>query len=171
MEKKILKWITEIIKSNEQVISIALKQRAKFEGWLKYMLVQCAIENNLEEIRVEAKYGRNKRADIYFQSENIKYYVELKTANTNWKIDGIEKRTRPITKNITGIIKDAKKLKNERVNGIVAFVLFPIPKDDTRWKDHVSRIEKKVNVDISSDGHYSKILINNCEILIFSFKV
>lgn len=171
MEDKIRKWIVDIIGDNEELLKVAIKQRAKFEGWLKFMLVKYALDNNCEDVRVEENYGKNKRADLSFKSGESKYYIELKTANANWKIEGVEKRTRPVTKNIASIINDARKLKEAKVNGVVAFVFFPIPENDTRWKYHIKRIENEVDVDLLSDGHYSKVTINNCEILVFSFSV
>lgn len=171
MEDTIREWIFEIIRDNEDIMKVVTKQRAKFEGWLKFMLVKYALDNNCEDVRVEENYGDNKRADLSFKSGESKYCIELKTANVNWKIEGVEKGKRPVTKNISSIINDAKKLENGKVNGIVSFVLFPIPVNDTRWKDYIKRIENEVDVDLLSDGRYSKITINNCEILVFSFKV
>jgi len=171
MEDTIREWIVDIIRDNEELLTVAIKQRAKFEGWLKFMLVKCALDNNCEDIKVEESYGTNKRADLSFKSGESKYYIELKTANTNSKIEGVREGGKPVTKNIASIINDARKLKEAKVNGVVAFVFFPIPENDTRWKYHIKRIENELEVDLLSDGHYLKITMDNCEILVFSFSV
>jgi hypothetical protein len=81
--------------------------------------------------------------------------LELKTANTSWKINGVNNGGRPITQNIQSIIKDAEKLDSK--NGIVAFVLFPIPIDDMRWIQYLRRISEKTNIELSKE--------NNCEVI------
>ena len=52
----------------------------------------------------------------------------------------MESKTKPMSKNIKGIIYDIEKLQTSRVkNGVVAFVLFPVDKDE-KYKDYVKRI-------------------------------
>jgi hypothetical protein len=55
--------------------------------------------------------------------------VELKTANTNWRAEGILNITRPITKNVSGIAEDILALRQKcpPAHGFAAFCIFPIP--------------------------------------------
>ena len=133
MDKLILEQIAELLSDNKSLLRIAIRQRAKFEGWLKFELAN-RIENlGFYDVELETKQdGRRNRPDISFSKELDIYNIELKTCNTSWKVDGITSRGKPISDNIKGIIKDAKKLNSNY--GIVAFVMFPIPKNDTRWK-------------------------------------
>jgi len=100
MELIIIELIEKIIKDHPILISICMRQKAKFEGWLKFELAQALEMLGVEQLSVEYKYDNNFRADISFIFKNERYLLELKTSNTNWVIDGIESKTRPITKNI-----------------------------------------------------------------------
>jgi hypothetical protein len=134
MDRLIRESISEIIKNHFQLVSIAISQRAKFEGWLKFELADHLKKLGMSNVEVESAYiDSNNRADLGFVYKGIRYDIALKTPNTNWRIKGIENKGRPITKNIDSIINDSKKLEKCVGNGIVTFVLFPIPVGDDRW--------------------------------------
>jgi hypothetical protein len=142
MDKVIRKGIVEIIKNNIRLLRIPLRQKAKFEGWLKFELAHYLEQIEMTNVEVESKsHFRRDRTDITFFHNGEPYSVELKTPNTNWKIQGVNATCRPITKNIQSVIDDAKKLNSQ--NGIVAFVLFPIPVGDNRWELYLDRINEK----------------------------
>ena len=168
MNKLLLQWVKEILEKNQTVVELAIRQRAKFEGWLKFSLA-AYIEKNFCPVIVECIYSEKKRADLSFIYEGTKYLIEIKTPNTNWKIKGVEKKGRPITKNIKSIIEDAEKLKSE--DGIVLFILFPIPFNDTRWKKYTTRISDALGKDILSNGNYFIQKFKCSEILVCSFIV
>ena len=154
MDKIIRNAISEILLSRKELIKIPLRQKAKFEGWLKFELALKLQQIGMNSVQVEtkAKYERS-RTDITFWDKYEYYRIELKTPNTNWKINGIAKTSRPITKNINSIIENAVKLNSE--DGIVAFVLFPIPLDDNSWVKYIDRINNKTGIDLSVE--------NNCQ--------
>ncbi|OAV76077.1 hypothetical protein Barb7_00259 [Bacteroidales bacterium Barb7] len=155
MDKIIKDGIVSIIKSNRDLLKIPLKQKAKFEGWLKFELAYylCQIKMENVEVEYQSYYTRNRTDIVFFHNDNF-YSVELKTCNTNWGIDGINPNTRPITKNIQSVIDDAIKLNSTQ--GIVAFTIFPIPINDNRWKKYIERIAEKTGIEIKSE---------NCEII------
>jgi hypothetical protein len=128
----------------------------------------------MESIHVETQGDRRRdRTDISFFYDEIFYRVELKTPNTNWKIKGVKQCGRPITKNIQSVIDDAIKLNSSQ--GIVAFVLFPIPINDNRWVAYIDRISKKCEIIIDKEKQCKLITIsidghNDCNMLICCFR-
>ena len=139
MEQQLQRWISYILQTHPAVMDVALRQRAKFEGWLKFELAACAVKNGASELIIEAGYDAG-RADLSFQYGDDIYYIEMKTPNTNWRITGVESKHRPITKNISSVAVDAEKLKSCPGRGILVFVLFPVPQHDTRWRQYLQRI-------------------------------
>ncbi len=85
MDKIVREWISEILIQHELLIRIALRQRAKFEGWLKFELAALAEKYGAESVEVESSYtssATQMRSDIAFYFYNIRYEVELKTPNS-----------------------------------------------------------------------------------------
>lgn len=152
---------------------IAIRQRAKFEGWLKFELAERLEQIGLKEVELETKIpGKRSRPDISFFSDDDFYQIELKTCNTSWKIEGILKKGKPISNNINGIIDDAKKLNCSY--GIVAFVMFPIPINDNRWKSYIDRIKEETDIDIDYEQNCRILELeidetNNCDALVCAF--
>ena len=93
------------------LLAFAGGQRAKFEGWLKFELAACAAGHGATGVSLEAPYSDSCRCDLAFHFEGRRVMMELKTANTNWRIDGVESSTRPITENIAGVVRDGMKLR------------------------------------------------------------
>lgn len=156
VDRLIREAIVSILIKRNDVLQIATRQKAKFEGWLKFELASYLEQYGMEFVEVEsmAGYGR-ERSDISFSYNGIPYSVELKTPNANWKVDGVKDIGRPVTKNINSIIDDTMKLNSEF--GIIAFVLFPIPSGDNRWELYLSRIKEKTSIELSRE--------KNCEIV------
>lgn len=108
------------------------------------------------EIKSENSF---KRADIKFESKGESYKIELKTPNTNWRVEGIENKHRPISKNIQSIIDDTQKLNtDDSCTGIIAFVLFPLSSNDEDWKFYIKRISDETKLNIN-DEHCRTIKI------------
>lgn len=174
VDKLIRKSISEIIKNHSQLVSIAIRQRAKFEGWLKFELADYLKKLGILNVEVESAYtNSSNRADLGFVYKGIRYDIELKTPNTNWRIKGIESKGRPITKNIDSIINDSKKLEKCVGNGIVAFVLFPIPVGDDRWKQYLDRISNELDMNLTEEAHCNRVEISVgesiCEVVVCCF--
>jgi len=168
IETKIIELIETIIYDHFNLINIALRQKAKFEGWLKFELASALEKNGAESVSVEYNY-EGQRADISFVHNQDRYFIELKTSNTNWRIDGIEAKTRPITKNINSIIMDGFKLMLCDGIGLVVFLLFPIPKNDSRWRQYTDRISKDLGIRLIEDKNYKLLNIDSdssCQILV-----
>ena len=127
-DQSVRELISEIIKNllskRVGVITPALVQRSKFEHWLKWELISTLFERGYRP------RSEDNRHDIGFDYSGKRYYLELKTANTNWRSEGIENKTRPITMNIKQICDDIDKvagIDSISEQGIVAFCLFPVP--------------------------------------------
>lgn len=156
MDDIVRKGIVRILGNNTLLLRIPIRQRAKFEGWLKFELAHYLEEIGAKNVEVESKVPNGRdRADIAFLNNGEAYTLELKTPNTNWKVKGVKRNTRPITKNVQSIIADAKKLNSE--NGVMAFVLFPVPVGDNRWEMYLNRINEETGLGLSKE--------RNCEII------
>ena len=133
------------------VLDIPLKQRAKFEGWLKVEL-GAALRMRGLQVRLEHHYhdpsGKAYHADLALTAGKTveEHLVMLKTVNTSFRFDTIEQHTRPITKNINGVIEDIDKLMSlpDTAIGYVLFVVFPVSSDRysrrEQLKQHLDRI-------------------------------
>ena len=177
MDKLLRQWITQIIQQNEQLIRIAVRQRAKFEGWLKFELAAIVEANGAIAVEVETssqESDNKQRADISFFYNDASYDVELKTPNTNWRTEGVIVAHRPVTKNVDEIIQDGKKLKRSSSNGLVAFVMFPIPPADNQWEKYISRIASELQLPVTPQANCSRVSIavdskHKVELIVGSF--
>ncbi len=132
--EKLTKLIFDEIKpklENHQGLSIFARERAKFEGWLKVEL--CDI---LSKYFKDVAPERN-RIDVTFHN----WAIELKTVNTNYRYKNVEIKTRPITKNVQGVIDDIESLKSSNYeNKGILFVVFPVTRDNEDWQGHLGKI-------------------------------
>jgi hypothetical protein len=116
-----------------------------------------------KDVVVEAptsETGANRgRSDISFRWEGIRYDVELKTPNTNWRMPGVAEMTRPITKNFSSIVEDARKVNSQDCQPLVAFVIFPVPKGDHRWLQYLERIGRELELALSREAHATQITL------------
>ena len=117
-------------------LNFFVKNRAKFEGWLKVEL--CDILSKYTDNITPEK----DRIDIVFDN----WALELKTSNTNYRYEHVENKTRPITKNVKSIIKDILDLKNNSTysNKAVVFIIFPLSKDTNDWNKHILKIKNEL---------------------------
>lgn len=164
MHNTIREWIVEALECHKQLLTIAVRQRAKFEGWLKFELATVAEKHGAQSVEVETasdeRNSSSERSDLSFLFNGHRYAVELKTANSNWRMPGVRNKTRPITKNISGIVRDARKLSRCSGQGIVAFVLFPIPPQDKRWTEYLDRIASELGISLSEQNHCCRLSID-----------
>ena len=156
-------WISEVLLSHPGPMAIAMRQRAKFEGWLKFALAAHAELKGATDVVVEAPISATgitrARSDISFQWNSVRYDVELKTPNTNWKMPGVQKMTRPITKNFNSIVEDARKANSQNCQPLIAFVIFPVPLGDTRWSQYLDRISHDLQLTLSCEAHSTQITL------------
>lgn len=141
MEKELNNLIVSILEDNAGLVFIAIKQRAKFEGWLKFQLAHKLLEED-EKVEVERPYPTNGmlHADIYAK----KAFIELKTPNTNYRYEQCISCNRPVTKNITSIIEDINKLRSiEENEKYIAFVIFPIDQNKKKYLEYIRRVENE----------------------------
>ena len=159
MEQQLNDILVNILTSRQDLVFIAIKQRAKFEGWLKFELA-----NELRKLYPDTcveKCMSGKLVDVFSNNSCI----ELKTPNTSYRHDGCENRTRPITNNIASIIDDINALKKIGVDGYIAFIMFPID-NNGKYKSHIDKIDANVKKSVKT-----VIKINNIPILVYTAKV
>ena len=159
MEQQLNDILVNILTSRQDLVFIAIKQRAKFEGWLKFELAN-ELRQRYTDTCVE-KCMSGKLVDVF----SNKSYIELKTPNTSYRHDGCENRTRPITNNIASIIDDINALKKIGVDGYIAFIMFPID-NNGKYKSHIDKIDANVKNSVKT-----VIKINNIPILVYTAKV
>ena len=155
-------WIVDILKRNESVVAVALRQRAKFEGWLKFELAAHAGDAGATAVQVETSSPDDQsssrgRSDLSFVFDGVRYDLELKTPNCNWRLPGVDACTRPITKNIADIVSDGRKLAGVSDHGLVAFVLFPLPVGDARWEAYLERIAGELATPLGTQSHTTRL--------------
>lgn len=137
-----LELVQEILldDANKEMLLLANKARNKLEGWLKFELTKKLLAyDGINDVSVEKRYNlvgeeNNKYSDIFFRYGGEKYLVELKTANTSYKVEGCNDRIRPLTDNINSIISDINQLyyadiDDEEENvplGLSVFICFPL---------------------------------------------
>ena len=159
MEQQLNDILVNILTSRQDLVFIAIKQRAKFEGWLKFELAN-ELRKLYRDTCVE-KCMSGKLVDVFSNNS----YIELKTPNTSYRHDGCENRTRPITNNIASIIDDINALKKIGVDGYIAFIMFPID-NNGKYKSHIDKIDANVQNSVKT-----VIKINNIPILVYTAKV
>jgi len=156
MEQQLQQWIIDILHAHPTVMDVALRQRAKFEGWLKFELAAMAIAQGATNLIIEATYDSG-RADLSFRYGGETYFIEMKTPNTNWRIAEVQSKHRPITKNIHAVVVDAEKLRSCPGRGILVFVLFPVPQQDIRWRQYLQRIATDAHLQVDVCMHCSQV--------------
>ena len=163
MDTIVRRWIAEVIEQRKRLLAIAVRQRAKFEGWLKFELAAHAERQGARDVEIEATPDSPSlaryRVDIALTFDDTRYNIELKTPNSNWRLPGVLNKTRPITKNIAEIVNDARKLAECHDRGLVAFVLFPIPPRDRRWLEYLERIARELTISLSENDHTTRVSI------------
>ncbi len=161
MNEVLDKIILDVIKKIEshKGISRFVIERSKFEGWLKVEIIESAIKQNCLKVTPEKKL-----IDVTFEHKSKTYALELKTINTNYRYQNIQKKTRPITKNIEGILKDVSDLKQKDYNfKYVLFIVFPLDlnKDKKLWEYHLKKINSLIQLQsfpINFSGNYKGML-------------
>ena len=113
------------------------------------MCVEAAPEDSAAQSRC--------RADLSFRLGDGRYDLELKTPNSNWRMPGVAKLTRPITKNLAEIVADARKLLRDASRGIMAFVLFPVPVGEVTWHTYLERIASELRIPITPAEHTARV--------------
>lgn len=163
MDTIIRGWIADILKQHESLLAIAVRQRAKFEGWLKFELAAHAERQGAASVQVEATYtdpaAGQARSDLAFDFDGLHYDIELKTPNTNWRLPGVQSKIRPITQNINEIIQDGRKLAYCTGHGIIAIVLFPLSAHNQEWTLYLDRIAAGLGVSLSVQDHTSRLTV------------
>jgi hypothetical protein len=147
-------WIVDIIEQRGEIVGMAMSQRAKFEGWLKFELADAARRNGATNVKFEPPLTPG-RADLSFDFDGVPCVIELKTPNTNYRMAGVESHSRPITQNIASIVVDAEKLA-ACGGGVIAFILFPLKTGDDAWLDYLKGLSGKVGQTLSKDEHASR---------------
>lgn len=69
MSALLRRWIVNIVGAHPGVMEIACRQRAKFEGWLKFELAQYLTEVGAAMVEVEPGYKSGERCDLAFTYE------------------------------------------------------------------------------------------------------
>ena len=133
--------IKKILSKNKDLLEIAFRQRAKFEGWLKFEIAK-EFQKSGKDTKVEYPIAKG-HVDLF--ADNC--LIELKTPNTSYTCKGVDPKTRTITDNVNSIISDVDKLRNITeglsYDSFIAFVMFPID-TNKKYMGHVNKIENHI---------------------------
>ena len=170
--KYIADTIESILSNNQDLLEIAFKQRAKFEGWLKFEIAK-EFQTSGKDTKVEYPIAKG-HVDLF--ADNC--LIELKTPNTSYTCKGVAPKTRPITKNVNDIINDINKLgKLRKISKVpcydlfIAFVMFPIDKNK-KYMRHVNKIENHIQAQKSKITKAQRtVTINSIPALVYVAKV
>lgn len=143
----------------KEKVLLAVKQRAKFEGWLKLELASSFREAGVQKVEIEKGYGGGwNRSDVFFARNNIENYVEIKTIPTSWVVrdKGVKVvLAKTISDDYKGVkfnIERLKKLENDQ-RGFALMVMYPYPIEAGTEK---VQLEAKI-----SKGVYDRELLEN----------
>ena len=143
---------------NHRGLAVFARNRSKFEGWLKVELVRCLSEE-FPDVRPETN-----RLDVTFDN----WAVELKTVNTNYRFPNVQNLTRPITRNVQGVIADTSKLRSSAAkNKAVVFIAFPVEHNHPDWQTQLERIKRHLR-DLK---HHQFFFLDNIPSVIYCGKV
>ena len=167
--KYIADTIKKILSKNQDLLEIAFRQRAKFEGWLKFEIAK-EFQKSGKDTKVEYPIAKG-HVDLF--ADNC--LIELKTPNTSYTCKGVDPKTRPITDNVNSIISDVDKLRNITeglsYDSFIAFVMFPID-TNKKYMGHVNKIENHIQapgLQIIKDER--EVSINSIPALVYVAKV
>ena len=167
--KYIADTIKKILSKNQDLLEIAFRQRAKFEGWLKFEIAK-EFQKSGKATKVEYPIAKG-HVDLF--ADNC--LIELKTPNTSYTCEGVDPKTRPITDNVNSIISDIDKLRNITeglsYDSFIAFVMFPID-TNKKYMGHVNKIENHIQapgLQIIKDER--EVTINSIPALVYVAKV
>lgn len=172
-------FIGKVFEQHPGVLNIAIRQRSKFEGWLKLELANYFLANGATDIKIEYPFsGSNQKVDLFVEYGGRDYYIELKTLNTPLAIPGVERKLVWTIRHIPSIIEDMNKLYMNlsftSAYGIIAFVLFPLPCGDVRWHKFLKDISTEKNVPLSEENNCVRHRLNlrnqnECDLVICAF--
>lgn len=121
--------------SQHKGLDIFVMLRSKFEGWLKVEICNI-LSNYTDKIFPEKDY-----VDIVVDN----WAIELKTVNTSYKVDGVDSKTKPLSKNINSVIKDINDLKRKNYkHKAVIFIVFPLQKSNKKWQEYKEKITRNL---------------------------
>lgn len=130
-----------------RVLEVALRQRAKFEGWLKVELASALRERGLRPALEVSVPGAGCVADIALDAaEGRRVWLMLKTVNTSFRFPGVEHRSRPLTENVKRVIDDINKLQRAPAEDerLVVYVVFPMSAEPSRREQDWRRYHERV---------------------------
>ncbi|MCJ7778152.1 MAG: hypothetical protein MUP16_07560 [Sedimentisphaerales bacterium] len=121
-------------------LSVFARHRSKFEGWLKVELCGIFAESYNNSVIPE-----DDRTDVSLGD----WRLELKTLNTNYRFNNVVRKTRPITSNVSSVIRDIEKLKDRfssrSYKKAVVFIVFPVTPEKLEWQNtHLPKITCKL---------------------------
>ncbi len=123
-----------ILEKHLDLVSIATRQRANFEGWLKFELAR-SLEKELGATDLEVEYQtkvevtnfdkpvkdqsldarsfKRKKlvVDMVFKLEGVKYWLQLKTPALGVAVEGVSTKKRNTATNMGGVTHDGKNLQ------------------------------------------------------------
>ena len=139
-----------LLHEDEDLVSRLVAGRKRFENWLQLEIFKRLIRGNGElEIDLEKPYPNlQERCDLWCREDaQRESWVELKICVTNYAQNFTGPSSpRPITNQISDIIRDSEKLQRiqgEKANRHILLLTYPMPFEyasNSAWTSHLNRI-------------------------------
>ena len=162
--------------NHRSLVSRLVWKRARFENWLQLCLLN-ELQSELPSLDIERAYpNSSERCDFWLPAETSESWLELKLCVTNYCSTFADfHRARPITNQISDILRDVRKLQRLQSAERSVFVLaYPLPESyetHSSWQGHLKRIQ---DADCSVDEAFALALSRNdvnCKIVGYTISI
>ena len=136
LARLVLRGLAERMSAHEG-LEVFAAHRSKFEGWLKVELGAILRE------RFRSVVPERNRVDLVADD----WAFEVKVVNTSYRHPRAVPKSRPITKNVRGVVEDAWKLRglSDCKHKAVIFAALPMPgRSLEAWRAHLSKIRREL---------------------------
>jgi len=149
---KFIQASESVLSDSIDVIARLVWDRTRFENWLQVELLK-NLEKYVPSIQIEKAYSNSQeRCDFWWAENggNDGSWLELKLCVTNYCSKfASQHKTRPITNQISDILRDAEKLRRipEGSYRDIVLLCYPLPDDyqsNSFWHAHMQRLQSVV---------------------------
>ena len=131
---------------NHAAVELFIRNRAKFEGWMKVELCKVLVDRGWVVSPEEPIPHSTQRVDLKAGD----WWLELKTLSTNYgAVGAYHESSRPITRNVQDVIADVRKLRKHTLSpAAVLFVAAPLPNMEheawSLWNRQLERVRTEL---------------------------
>lgn len=164
-----------VLNKNQMLIANLVSGRRRFENWLQLEIYKGILKSQINTgVEIEKSYPKSQERCDFWSNENgsRESWVELKLYVTNYSQEYTSSSsTRPITNQVSEIIRDVDKLQRiprNLADRHILLIVYSMPlgyESHPAWAGHLSRIqasassiEEKFSVTVKKDGKTSAVV-------------